>query len=42
MEDLIHHYLKRLQEKTLTKEQRDYYKEMVDHYSTLYLEDLYS
>lgn len=42
MEHLIHHFLKRLEEKELTKEQRDYYKAMVDEYSNLYLQELYS
>ena len=42
MEQLIQHYLKRLIESTLTPEQRKLYQGLLDEYSALYLQEIYS
>jgi len=42
MEQLIQHYLKRLTESTLTPEQRKLYQGLLDEYSALYLQEIYS
>lgn len=41
MENLILHYLNRLEETSLTEEQRKLYEGMVDEYSLLFLQELY-
>jgi hypothetical protein len=42
MEDLIRHYLQKLEEKTLTLEQRNLYEMFLDEYSLMYLQDINS